>query len=91
MVIWVDCHIRTNVVVGGAKIIERGKRIKRNAGTSVAKLTGGLTEMDCKHDMWADLENLRLETDAKYCARNRTNVKGYKNIAKTCYLCGITV
>ena len=84
LVICEDCHIRTNIVAGAAKITERGKRIKRNTGMSVVKLTGGPTKTNCNHHTWADLKNLRLETDTKYCARNRTKVKGYENIAKTC-------
>ena len=91
LMICVDCRSKNNVSAGAAKIIEGEKRMRRNARTSVAKLTGAPTETDCEHHTWADLKKLRLETDASYCARNRKKVKGYENIAKTCYLCGITV
>ena len=71
LMICVDCHNGNNVNTGAAKIIERGKRMRRNTGTSVAKLTGAPTETDCEHHTWADLKKLRLETDALYCVRNR--------------------
>ena len=92
LVICGDCHTTNELEAGVEKVATRGKRLKRNAGTGVAKLTGGdTTKGDCTHHTRADLKNLTLETNESYCARRRKNAPGYANIAKICYQCGITI
>mmetsp|Transcript_22097 Transcript_22097/g.36183 ORF Transcript_22097/g.36183 Transcript_22097/m.36183 type:complete len:178 (+) Transcript_22097:1096-1629(+) len=92
LVICGACHTANELEAGVEKVAMRGKRQKRNAGTGVAKLTGGgPTKGDCTHHTRADLKNLTLETNEKYCARKRKDAPGYANIAKICYQCGITI
>ena len=90
LVICVGCHTTNDL--GVEKVAKRGKRLKRNAETSVAKLTGSVpTKGDCTHHTRADLKSLTLETNEAYCARKRKKTAGYANIARTCYLCGNTI
>ena len=92
LVICGPCHTTNELDAGVEKMAMRGKKLKRNAGTGVAKLTGGgPTKGDCTHHTRADLKNLTIETNESYCARKRKNVAGYANIAKICYQCGITI
>ena len=74
------CHIRHSMVSDAEKVVERRKRLKRNAGESVAKLTGVPTKGDCMCQTRADLRNLELITNGKYCA-GRRKVSG---IRKNC-------
>ena len=81
LVIGVGCHTTNDL--GVEKVAKRGKRLKRNAETSVAKLTGSVpTKGDCTHHTRADLKSLTLETNEAYCARKRKKPQGTRILQK---------
>ena len=67
LVICQSCHIMHSMVWNAEKKIERRKWAKKNGGESVAKLTGVQDKGASMHHTRADLKDMVMMADIKYC------------------------
>ena len=63
-------------------MLEREERLENNGEESVAKLTGVQNKGVCMQHTRADLKDLSLMTNIKYCARDEKRKRDTKTLPK---------